>query len=172
MKKFALKMAAAAILTSSLTGCIGQMGLSQKLLDINLQIVDNKFLRAGIFIIASPIYSLSMTGDLFIVNTIEFWTGTNPLTNKPALADQSKDAIININSNLNKDIIKHEVEVESANVLQIDENTLEMSVAYADGTTKILRGEKQDGQVHFYIDGEFVTTASVEELKAYTEDRI
>ncbi len=57
--------------------------------------------------------------------------------------------------------------VKSTSLQQIDENTLEMHVAALDGTRQVLRGEKTDDGVAFYLDGNYITTVQVEELENY-----
>ena len=35
-----------------------------------------------------PVYPMSVLGDLFVVNSVEFWSGDNPITREPALVDE------------------------------------------------------------------------------------
>lgn len=168
-----MKAVAAAVLTVSLTGCIGQMATSGLVMKLNLSAVDNRYARAGLYVLMSPVYGFAATADLFVFNTIEFWTGTNPISGKsPAVADTPMSAVIKINQNLNKDLTTAPIKVSSANVKQINDNALEMSVAYADGTTQILRGEKDGEMVNFYMNDEFITTVSVEEMEQYAANRV
>ncbi len=60
------------------SSCIGPFRLSQKLLEWN-QGVSNKFVNALLFIVISPAYGVSLAGDALIFNTIEFWSGDNPI---------------------------------------------------------------------------------------------
>jgi hypothetical protein len=48
----------------------------------------------------SPVYGITSAVDLFVVNSIEFWTGQNPITGERALVDTPKRSIININKSL------------------------------------------------------------------------
>ncbi|PKF48769.1 DUF3332 domain-containing protein [Enterovibrio nigricans] len=173
MKKIAIKAVAAAVLTVSLTGCIGQMATSGAVMKLNLSAVDNRYARAGLYVLMSPVYGVAATADLFIFNTIEFWTGTNPISGKsPALADTPMNAVIKINQNLSSDLTTAPIKISSADVKQLNEKSLEMSVAYADGSVQTLRGEKDGEMVNFYLNNEFITSVAVAELNEYAANRV
>ena len=61
------------------SSCIGSFGLFNRVLDWNKDVTGNKFLNELIFIIISPAYAVCGTADLLIFNTVEFWSGSNPL---------------------------------------------------------------------------------------------
>lgn len=172
MKKFALKAVAAAIITVSLTGCIGQMATSGMVMKFNLSVVDNRYARAGLYILMSPVYGIAASADLFIFNTIEFWTGTNPISGKPAVADMPANAIIKINNKLSKDLTKAPLKLSKASVKQINDHSLEMTVTYVDGKTQILRGERDANAVKFYLDDTFITAVSIDEMDTYAKTRV
>ncbi len=52
---------------------------------------------------------------------------------------------------------------------QLDENTMQMDISYLDGSHKILRGEKGEDSVAFYLNDEYVTTVSNDELTNYVK---
>ena len=62
-----------------MSSCIGSFGLFNKVHDWNKDATGNKFLNELIFIVISPAYVLCGTADLLVLNTIEFWSGSNPL---------------------------------------------------------------------------------------------
>lgn len=96
-------IAVVAILSTLLNGCIGQMGLTKAATGVNLKVVDNRYARAGVYVLASPVYAVTSFLDLFIFNPIEFWTGKNPITGvSPALADTNVNAWIKANEALPK----------------------------------------------------------------------
>ncbi|MGF1758040.1 DUF3332 domain-containing protein [Photobacterium sagamiensis] len=178
MRKTALKVVAMTILATSLTGCIGQMGTSQLVTKANLSAIDNRYGRAGLFVLLSPVYGIAATADLFIFNSIEFWTGKNPITGKShAVADLPVDAIFKVNGSLDQSMTSAPLasiqnsNIEAASFRQLDERTLEMNVAYRNGESAVLRGEKAGEDVNFYLDGEFVTAVSVDELNQYARNQ-
>lgn len=61
--------------TMTLSSCIGSFGLTNTVLDWNKRATDNKFVNELIFIVISPAYAVCSVADLFVLNSIEFWTG-------------------------------------------------------------------------------------------------
>ena len=65
----------------TLRSCIGSFGLTNKVLDWNKGATDNKFINELIFLVISPAYAVCSVADLFVLNTIEFWTGDKVVAN-------------------------------------------------------------------------------------------
>lgn len=82
MKKRYLSVALIAILASSMmfTSCIGSFKLTNKVLTWNKQ-VGSKFVNELVFVAfwILPVYELSGLADLLVLNSIEFWSGSNPV---------------------------------------------------------------------------------------------
>ena len=91
MKK-ALTSAACAMM---LTGCLGQNALFDTVQDWNATATNNKFVNQGISFIFwwVPVYGLSLLGDIIIFNSIEFWTGTNPISKEGAKVAGSTETV-------------------------------------------------------------------------------
>ncbi|MEZ9820475.1 DUF3332 domain-containing protein [Shewanella sp. 10N.286.45.A1] len=161
------------LLTTQLSGCMGQMGLSAMVTKGNLSAVDNRYGRAGLFVLMSPIYGLAATADLFIVNSVEFWTGTNPVTGRsPAVVDMPVEAIFKVNQHLNGDLTKAplpEIKLTQATIEAKDENTLLMVLTYEDGSQQLMSGLKQDKHVDFYLDDTFIARVGLDELVKYQQ---
>ncbi|MCM0083533.1 DUF3332 domain-containing protein [Geomonas sp. Red32] len=71
---------ALAIAMTSLQGCYGKFALTRKVYQVNGEVQD-KFLRSlvtWVFIIV-PVYGVSALADFVVFNTIEFWSGKNPV---------------------------------------------------------------------------------------------
>ncbi len=79
---------AASLLLSAQVGCIGQMATSGLVRKFNLEVAENKWGRELVFLILHiiPVYPIASAVDLIIVNSTEFHTGTNPITDKPRIA--------------------------------------------------------------------------------------
>ena len=60
------------------SSCIGSFGLFNKVLDWNKGI-SNKFVNEVVFILISPAYAVCGVVDLLVLNTVEFWSGSNPV---------------------------------------------------------------------------------------------
>lgn len=178
MKKRVYQAVALSILATTLTGCIGQMGTSQLVTKANLSAVDNRYGRAGLFVLLSPVYGIAATADLFIFNTVEFWTGKNPITGKsPAVADTPVNAIFKVNSQLDSSLTTvplasvQNSDIEAAQFRQLDDHTLEMHVAYRNGEQTTLRGERNGEKVDFYLDDAFITAVGIDELAQYARNQ-
>ena len=63
-----------------LSSCIGSFALTNKLLSWNRQ-VGNKFVNEVVFFAfwILPVYEVSCLADVVVLNSIEFWSGTNPV---------------------------------------------------------------------------------------------
>ncbi len=82
MKKTYLKVALVLTVVASLglTSCIGSFSLTNKLLSWNKG-VSNKFVNELIFFgfWILPVYEVTGLADLLVLNSIEFWSGSNPV---------------------------------------------------------------------------------------------
>ena len=70
------------------TGCIGRMGMSGEVMKFNLEITEERWGREILFIIliVIPIYPLASVADIIVFNSIEFWTGKNPVNGEPSVS--------------------------------------------------------------------------------------
>lgn len=83
MKKIRIAVSALLLAGTSLvfTSCIGSFSLTNKLLSWNRQ-VGPKFVNELVFFAfwVLPVYEISALADVLVLNSIEFWSGDNPLT--------------------------------------------------------------------------------------------
>lgn len=88
LRKAALRCALLLLLATviPLQSCIGSFALTKKVLAWNRK-VDNKFVNELVFFSfwILPVYELCGLADLLVINSIEFWSGSNPAatTGKP-----------------------------------------------------------------------------------------
>ncbi|KGI60337.1 hypothetical protein HMPREF3034_01500 [Prevotella sp. DNF00663] len=61
------------------TSCVGSFSLFNKLAHWNKGATNSKFLNELIFLIISPAYGVCTLVDALVLNTMEFWTGSNPI---------------------------------------------------------------------------------------------
>ena len=82
MKKFNLKMAATVMICGAFlfSSCIGSFSLHNKLVSWN-QSISNKFVNELVFLAFNiiPIYGVCYLADIVVINSIEFWSGSNPM---------------------------------------------------------------------------------------------
>ena len=62
------------------SACFGSFNLTRRLYQFNKSVAPNKWVRWLVFVAISPIYPAASTLDLLFANTLEFWTGDNPIT--------------------------------------------------------------------------------------------
>lgn len=75
----ALCFMAGSLMASS---CVGSFAMFNKLASWNKRATDNKFLNEIIFLIITPAYGFCYFADAVVLNTIEFWSGSNPMAMK------------------------------------------------------------------------------------------
>lgn len=70
------------------SSCIGQFALTNKVLDWNNS-VGNKFVNELVFIAfwVLPVYEVTSIADLLVINSIEFWSGSNPIAKGTKVID-------------------------------------------------------------------------------------
>ena len=102
MRRKYLTAAVALAVVSSLTlsSCIGSFQLSNKILAWNQQI-SSKFVNELVFICfwIVPVYEISALADLIVINSIEFWSGKNPVEAQTTVIDGS-DARYQVERNM------------------------------------------------------------------------
>lgn len=83
MRKVKIAVAALLVAGSSLvlSSCIGSFALTNKVLSWNRSI-GPKFVNELVFFAfwILPVYEITALADVVIINSIEFWSGSNPLT--------------------------------------------------------------------------------------------
>ena len=82
MKRNKLIIGVSIVLSSViLSSCIGSFTLTHKVLNWNKSLGD-KFLNEVVFICLNivPVYGIAAFADAVVLNTIEFWSGSNPVT--------------------------------------------------------------------------------------------
>lgn len=94
MKKKYLSVALVLTLAASisLSSCIGSFALTKKVMSWNRQVGD-KFVNELVFVALwiLPVYELTALADITVFNSIEFWSGENPMLAKAKVID-GKDA--------------------------------------------------------------------------------
>jgi len=99
MKKVLISLLVACTLTVSTlstTGCFGKFAAFNSLREWNAKFSKNKFVNWLVFLVLNiiPVYGILFFGDALILNSLEFWTGSNPL----ALGDTYHETDANGNS--------------------------------------------------------------------------
>ena len=84
MKKNRLTLVAAIFLSGTilLSSCVGSFGLFNRISSWN-QSIGTKFVNELVFLALNivPVYGVAYLADALVINSIEFWSGTNPMAN-------------------------------------------------------------------------------------------
>lgn len=169
-QKNTLKLAAMLLVAPLVTGCVGSNFTTKKLMEFNVKVVDNRYARGGVNFLLAPVYGFTTLADYFVVNSIEFWTGTNPFDGTPHIFDSKVETMIDINGDLDPSLRDAPIDpltyhnIEDSQIRTLDENTIEMEVTFVDGTSSTVKGVKNDTRIQYFVDGEFVSETSVEAL--------
>jgi hypothetical protein len=65
-----------------MSGCFGKFALTRAMWDFNKNVSSNKFVQWAVFLVMVivPVYGVGTLVDALVINSIEFWTGSNPVT--------------------------------------------------------------------------------------------
>jgi hypothetical protein len=80
------------VLSLHVSGCFGSFALTRKIYDLNQGVSDNKFVQWALFLgfTIIPVYGVGVFVDSLVFNSLEFWTGSNPLANAETLPDGTR----------------------------------------------------------------------------------
>lgn len=125
------------ILTISLLmGGMGTGAVNGKVKEFNLKAVENRWGREGTFLALSVlwVYGVCEVLDLFIFNSIEFWSGSNFINGKNALVDIPMDQVM---------LMGFE-DISNAQIERVCENKAKLHVDFENGdkmTFDVLRDQ-------------------------------
>ncbi len=156
MKKNFGKMAAAVLLGSSImfTSCIGSFGLTGKVYNWN-KLVGSKWVNEVVFLAFCivPVYEISLFADAVVLNTIEFWTGSNPIAAGSVKKVEGEKSNYTIISKTDGYIIEKEGTEKSIELIYNKEDNT-WNVKTDDGeTTKLLQMTDNNEVTMFLPDG-------------------
>lgn len=150
MKKRFLSVTAIALASTFLfSSCIGSFNLSKKVLAWN-QTIDSKFVNELVFFALwiVPVYEVCLLADILVINSIEFWSGENPVEAGIVKKVQGENGVYTVETLENGYKIQNEEGQQMNLVYDKGTNTWN---AVADGkTTKLVKIEN-DGQAIVYL---------------------
>jgi hypothetical protein len=115
----------ATALAALCVGCLGRGGLNGQVKEFNLTTVGNRWAREGMFLglQALWVYRVCSVLDLFIFNSVEFWSGTNPISGKSALAEVPPSEVQKIGFR----------EIEGAHIARVSGDTAKLQLDFTNG---------------------------------------
>lgn len=141
------------LLTVGLAGCFGNFAAVRKVYSINDNISDRWVQQAAFWALTwIPVYEVAAFADVLIFNTVEFWTGSNPMAMAPGeevikyASENGKDLKITIRQN--------QVIVEDINMpgeeLELSYKPLNKSWYYQSDTGLVKIASLSEEQATFY----------------------
>lgn len=81
------------------SGCYGPFLLTRKVWKFNGEVSDNKWVVEVVYLVCTwlPVYGVAGLADALIFNSVEFWTGKNPMSEANAQGISSKRIVRNNN---------------------------------------------------------------------------
>ena len=144
----------AGLFASGSVGCLGTNGLSGQAREMNLKAVENRWAREGLYagLQVLWVYRICTVLDLFLFNPIEFWSGTNPLNGKSALAEIPPSQIEKLGFK----------EVDRATVEFVTENQSKLHLDFKNGDRMALDVVRRDQQYSISYLGRVLFRGSME----------
>lgn len=70
-----------ALFSVQVSGCFGKFALTRAIWEFNKNVSPNKFIQWLVFLVlvVVPVYGIGTLVDAVVINSIEFWTGSNPV---------------------------------------------------------------------------------------------
>ncbi|EGK02496.1 DUF3332 domain-containing protein [Dysgonomonas gadei] len=153
MKKRFFSVAAIALAGTLLfSSCIGSFNLSKKVLAWN-QTIDNKFVNEVVFVALwiVPVYEVCMLADILVINSIEFWSGENPVEAGIVKKVQGENGVYTVETLENGYNIKSEEGQEME--LVYDKTTNTWSAVANGESTKVLKFEDEKNAIVYLPNG-------------------
>lgn len=155
MKKRFFTVATIVAVSGSLlfSSCIGSFAMSNKLLAWNKTLADNNFVNAIVFFLLTPVYAITLTvGDALVLNTIEFWTGDNPMEAGVIKQVKGEDGTIYTVETLENG---YRIENEAGKEMQLiyDKESNTWSSVSEGITTKLIKIEKDSKAIVYLPNG-------------------
>lgn len=155
MKRKSLTKMIAALVGSCImfTSCIGSFGLTNKLLDWNNN-VDSKFVNELVFLAfwIVPVYEISVLADVLVINSIEFWSGSNPVAETSVKTIETPDGNYTVETNANG--YKIQKDGEAPVDLVFNENDQTWNVEAKGEVYKLMKMTKDNEVVMYLPNGE------------------
>ena len=169
-KSFTLLVVAAICSSMMFSSCIGSFGLTNKLLSWNKSL-GNKFANEAVFFLfwIFPAYEVSLFLDTIILNSIEFWSGSNPVADTGTKIIETENGTYTVETKTDGYHIEKEGEEKTLD-FKFDEQNQTWSMSSDGVETKLMQYKDADEVVMFLPDGQTMDVElNAEGLTAFRE---
>lgn len=153
MKKLVASFVVVSLL---LTGCTGSFNLTKKVYNIHRSQPD-KWVDEVLFLVfvIVPVYGLATLADAIVFNTVEFWTGSNPVAAndlKPVNIASGKEGAATLNYDRSHDQVELSIfkANESIRNLTFEKTDTGVVAKDANGQTRFRTVHNEDGSVSLF----------------------
>jgi hypothetical protein len=160
-----LTLTAGALVGTS--GCFGSFNLTRKLYGWNKGVSNDKFVRELVFLGLNvvPVYDIAGFIDVVVTNSIEFWTGTNPVSMSSTIRVDSTTTVKKVA------VVKDGVRSMTIETFKLDTLVATTTVQYVPGTrqmtfeTVLPNGRTETHIAAMSVDGQaYVSSSTYSEL--------
>ena len=122
-----LTLTAGALVGTS--GCFGSFNLTRKVYGFNKTVSKDKFVQELVFLGLNvvPIYGIASFVDAVVANTVEFWTGKNPIEMSSTIRLDGTSRVQRVG------VVKDGVRIMTLNVFKFDKLVGTTTVRYVPG---------------------------------------
>jgi hypothetical protein len=153
MVRFERRVVLTGACSLALAGCFGSFGATRALWEWNDEVHSSKWVKWLIFLGLSiiPVYFLFVVADALVLNSVEFWTGSNPVASgadgrtvtRVATADPNRLRLeIRRHGELEKVVFCQRREDGALVLLDADEQPLSLVSERADGAIELRAGNR------------------------------
>lgn len=146
MKKLARLLTAVLVMSTfslGFAGCYGQFTLTKKLYNWNGQL-GNKWAKSAVMwiLFIVPVYEIAGFIDFVILNVVEFWSGTNPVSMK---AGEKETQLVELDGR----VFRITATPNRFDIAEMDHNNVvrEVALVYAPATEEWFVESKESGRV-------------------------
>lgn len=151
--RFERRVALTGACSLALAGCFGSFGATRALWDWNDEVHPSKWVKWLVFLGLSiiPVYFLFVVADALVLNSVEFWTGSNPIKSgadgrtvtRVATADPNRLRLeIRRHGELEKVVFCERREDGALLLLDADEQPLSLVTERPDGALELRAGDR------------------------------
>ena len=159
-------LALTAFAVTATSGCFGSFNLTRKVYGFNKSASNDKFVRELLFLGLNivPVYSVAGLIDAVIINTIEFWSGTNPVNMSSTIKVDSTTTVKRVALEQNG------VKTVTLETYKLDKLVSTTTVKYVDGTremtfdTRLPDGRTESHMAAISADGQPYVSSSTYSL--------
>jgi len=176
MKKIVASLVLAAFLS---TGCTGSFNLTKKVNNFHRSQADKWSDELCFLLVAlTPIYSLAMLGDAIIFNSIEFWTGDNPVAfnadNMPdvrVVRQGDNEMLVAYNRQTDQIIVTPRLKGQDNTPITLERNDSMVMAKNEKGQVLFSSMKNDSGDIAVYDgNGELVRSYSADEVQSFKDE--